>query len=189
MNRIRTGVVVAGYILCAILGLVSKLHIEKPKPIIVKAPTEAQMKEQFEHERAERVREKAIQKAVLAARAVYRQNGCKDVYSDLTGRTAYEYRISARLLAAVVFVESSCRPTARSDRNSIGLMQINQRVWGHGERLTDPEFNIRLGTMILSSYVHRYGLVEGLHHYNGLGDPSNSYAERVLGVGKISWRS
>lgn len=182
----RAIVISIGYILFTTVVLESKLVVSEPKSIPVVAPTEAQIKEQVKREREERARAKAIARATAAARAVYRQNGCSTAYSDLTGRTAYELGLSSRLLAAVVFTESSCRATAVSGRDSIGLMQVNPRIWGHRSQLKDPAFNMLIGARILRGYIARYGLVEGLHHYNGLGDPSNDYAERVFVAGGIS---
>jgi hypothetical protein len=64
-------------------------------------------------------------------------------------------------------------------------MQINPKVWGHYEELRDPVQNMRLGAKILKRYTNRYGVVEGLHRYNGLGNKTNSYAERVLEVANV----
>lgn len=158
------------------------LHVPSPPPIKVVAPTEAQMKGQLIRER----REKDIARAVATARKVYREVRCSDTYSDLTGRTAYEFGVSPRLLAAVVFVESSCNPKAVSGRNSIGLLQVNPRVWGHRAELKDPVSNMRIGTRILKQYISQYGIREGLHHYNGLGDPTDTYANKVFAAGRIS---
>src|ERR1700752_187316 len=194
MDRIRTGVVIAGYFLWAVIAAFGTAYSVPPPPSIkVVAPTEVQVKEQMIRERHEKEIARRVEKAVVAARVVFRSVGCKhaerDGLSVLTGRTAYEYGLSARLLAAVIYVESSCNPRAVSGKDSIGLMQVNPRVWGHRDQLTDPPFNINLSTKILAGYIRHHGLVEGLHHYNGLGDPSDSYARRVLEAGKIEWPS
>lgn len=193
MDRFRTGVVVAGYLLWAIIAsLGTAWSVPAPPKIKVVAPTEVQIKEQFKREQEARRIESRVARETLAARAVYRSVGCRLADKDgwlsaLTGRTAYEYGVSARLLAAIIFVESSCNPRAVSGKNSIGLMQVNPRVWGHRDQLTDPDFNIHLGAKILASYIRHHGLVEGLHHYNGLGDPTDTYARRVLAAGAIAW--
>lgn len=194
MDRFRTGVVIVGYLLWAVVAaLGTAWSVPAPPPIKAVAPTEAQIKEQIVRERREREVTRRIERSVIAARTVYRAVGCRlaerNGLSLLTGRTAYEYGISARLLAAVIFVESSCNSQAVSGKDSIGLLQVNPKVWGHRDQLTDPEFNIHLGTRILSNYIHRYGLVEGLHRYNGLGDASDNYARRVLAAGAIAWPS
>lgn len=153
-----------------------------PKPIKVTPLTETQIKKGIEDERTER----KIKRAIATARMVYRDLHCGDRYSEITGRTAYEYGLSPRVLAAVVFVESSCRPDAISGRESVGLMQINYRVWGHREELKDPVKNIQIGAKILKTYINRYGLIEGLHAYNGFGIKENTYAEKVLAAGRIT---
>lgn len=152
-----------------------------PKPIKVAPLTETQIRKGIEDERTER----KIKRAIATARMVYRANGCRDTFSDITGRTAYEYRLSPRLLAAIVFVESSCKADAISGRNSVGLMQVNPRVWGHREELKDPVKNMQIGAKILKTYINRYGLVEGLHAYNGFGNPTNEYVEKILAAGRI----
>jgi soluble lytic murein transglycosylase-like protein len=153
-----------------------------PEPISVSNPTEASIKEEVRIEK----QEKAIRRAAAAARMVYHKNGCGDRFSDLTGRTAYEFGLSPRLLAAVVFVESSCKAGAVSGRNSIGLMQVNPKVWGHQKELKDPEKNLKLGASILASYVHKFGVVEGLHHYNGYSSVhEHVYVKKVLDAAGI----
>jgi soluble lytic murein transglycosylase-like protein len=181
MNKFRNISLIIAYAAFGFLSALSTaFYVPPPQAIRVVAPTEAQIKEQVKSERRHKQVERAIARATAAAREIYRHNGCSDRYSALTGRTAYEFRISPRLLAAVVFVESGCRESARSGRDSIGLLQVNPRIWGHRKELTNPEFNIRLGTTILTSYIKRYGLICGLHRYNGLGNPTDSYAVKVL---------
>ena len=185
MDRFRTGVVLAGYLIWAtIVALGTAWSVPAPPSIKVVAPTEVQIKEQFKHEQEARRIARRVAWETSAARAVYRANGCRlaerDGLSVLTGRAAYEYGVSARVLAAVIYVESSCNPRAVSGKDSIGLMQVNPRVWGHRDQLSDPAFNVDLGTKILASYIRRYGVIEGLHHYNGLGNPTNEYADKVL---------
>lgn len=160
------------------LGFARLAPVSSPKVIEPKPYTESDIKRWVEDEH----RERAIQRSIAAARRVYRSVKGRNCDSDLTGRTAYEYGLSGGLLASVVFVESSCRAGAASSHNSIGLLQINPRVWGHAKELRDPVQNLRLGARILKMYISRYGLVEGLHHYNGTGVKNNSYAEKVLSV-------
>lgn len=156
---------------------------ESPKPISITAPTEQGIKEEFKNEQ----RANAIRRAVASARMVYRANICGENYSDVTGRTAYEYGLSPRLLAAVVIVESSCRETAVSGRSSVGLMQVNPKVWGHSSReLKDPARNLKIGAAILASYIRQFGVVEGLHHYNGYSEiHGHEYVNKVLTVAGI----
>ena len=70
-----------------------------------------------------------------------------------------------------------------SEKGAVGLVQINPRVWRYSRRaLQDPFTNLQIGTRILAAYIRAHGLKlkEGLHRYNGLGDPSEDYSERVL---------
>lgn len=182
-NTARTVVLLLG--LLAVTVFIRLSEPEPPQPIVVKEITAEQIKEEVKSEQ----REKQIRRATATARKVFRANHVTDRYSDLVGRTAYECGISARLLAAVIVVESSGRADAVSGKNSIGLMQVNPRVWGHRKDLYDPAFNVSMGAHILRQYVGRYGLVEGLHRYNGLGNPTNSYAVKVLDTGGIAWPS
>ena len=145
--------------------------------IKVAAPTEQSVKEEMHREQ----REKQYLKAAAVARMVYRRNHCRATFADATGQAAVDYGVSPRILAALVFVESSCNPNAVSGRDSVGLAQINPRIWKFSKvELVDPRRNLRIGASILASYIHRYGLKEGLHAYNGFGNPTDSYANKVL---------
>jgi len=150
---------------------------ERPKPISVRILTEKDIREGFRHDQKRR----KIQQSIKAAGAVYRRTGCRQTYAEATGRIAVEYEISARLLAAVVFVESSCNPNAVSDRYSVGLTQINPK-YHHYTRaeLKNPQRNLEIGAGILAHYIQRYGLVKGLHAYNGFGNPTDEYSTKVL---------
>ena len=119
--------------------------------------------------------------AVRTARQVLVANGCSSEYAEMTGRAAVDNRLSARMVAALVFVESSCRPGVVSKKGAVGLVQVNPRVWRYSRRaLQDPSTNLQIGTRILAGYIRAHGLREGLHRYNGLGDTSDDYSERVL---------
>jgi soluble lytic murein transglycosylase-like protein len=148
-----------------------------PKGITVVAPTEDSVKKEFQREQKER---QYAQAAKLAGQ-VYERLGCRKTYAEGTGRVAVDFAISPRVLAGLVFVESSCNTNAVSGRNSVGLMQVNPKVWKYTRaELSDPKQNIEIGAKILATYIHRWGLVEGLHHYNGLGNPTDEYATKVL---------
>lgn len=154
-----------------------------PCPIRVVAPTEQSVIREMKFEQLQ----KQYQRATATARQVYRKNHCRGDFADITGRAAVDFGISPRVLAALVFVESTCRPNAISGRKSVGLTQVNPLVWKYTRaELRDPKRNLEIGASILASYVHRFGLVEGLHHYNGLGNPTNEYAEKVLTAAGIS---
>ena len=148
-----------------------------PEPISVRAITEKDVKEEAQREHRAKAYKNASRKAAL----VLRRNGCKAEFASLIGSTAVDYGLSPSILASVVYVESSCRATAVSGRDSVGLMQINPKVWKYSRRtLMDPERNLRIGAGILSKYIHRFGLVEGLHAYNGFGNHTEEYSTKVL---------
>jgi soluble lytic murein transglycosylase-like protein len=150
---------------------------DAPKPISVRILTEKDIKEGFKHDQ----KRKQIQRSIKAAEIVYRRNGCHPTYAEATGRIAIEYNIPARLLAAVVFVESSCNPNAVSDRYSVGLLQINPKYHHYSRaELKDPQRNLEIGASILAKYIRLFGLVEGLHAYNGFGNPTAEYSTKVL---------
>lgn len=119
--------------------------------------------------------------AEQVARRVYAANGCGDQWAGATARAAVDTGLPVQAVAGLVFVESSCNPDAVSPAGAVGLTQVNPRVWKYSDvELRNPEMNLKIGTQILASYVHRSGLREGLHRYNGLGDPSDDYSGRVL---------
>jgi hypothetical protein len=179
-NMTRSIIVVTGFV---VLGIASLFQgPPAPKPIKTVPVTEAQIRDGVKNEQ----KAKAVKRAIATARQVYRRNHVSEAYSEATGRVAVEAGLSPRLLAAVVVVESHGNPKAISNRNSIGLMQVNPLVWGHKKDLTNPEKNITIGASILVSYVRRFGLVEGLHHYNGYSDVhEHVYVNKVLEAGQI----
>lgn len=114
---------------------------------------------------------------------------CGDAQQDLPGIVSNQARavaISPRILAATIVVESSCRDSIVSPRGAVGLMQVNERVWKTGANLRNPETNIRVGAIILAAYVQKYGIREGLHHYNGMGDASSTYSDKVLAAARAN---
>jgi len=97
--------------------------------------------------------------------------------------------IDPLLILAVVGVESRFNPLAESEAGAVGLMQVIPRYHADkysaavGQSVLDPQTNIRVGAKVLKEYIARDGSqVAGLQRYNGsTGDPSNAYANKVLG--------
>src|SRR6266704_1876874 len=148
-----------------------------PKPIKIQLPTEQSIRKEMKHEQLE----KQYLRAAATARAIYHRNGCRSTFAIETGRAAIDYGVPPRILAALVFVESSCNSSATSRDGSIGLTQPNTRVWKFTKaQLLNPEFNLRAGASILASNVRRYGLKQGLHAYNGFGNKTDDYSTKVL---------
>jgi len=169
----RTITVLLGYI---VLGFTFWFHTPAPQPVKIVPVTAAQIKEGVKNERYQ----KRVQRATRLAEQVYRRFGCSQSLAGSTGRIAEENMLPANLLAGLVFVESSCNPNAKDGLGSIGLTQVNSKVWGR-KNLRDPETNLRIGARILAGYVARFGLIEGLHRYNGYSSVHNHvYVRKVL---------
>jgi soluble lytic murein transglycosylase-like protein len=97
--------------------------------------------------------------------------------------------VDPRLIAAVVVAESSGDPLAISNQNSIGLMQINAKVWARKLDFTrnnpfDPATNLRMGVVILRSCLDDYHWMDSaLAAY--VGDPDTTKEETVLYVDRV----
>jgi len=143
--------------------------------------TEQGIKDEVRKERQVKEQEERIERAARAAEVVYISNGCSPKFARLTGIIARENGINPRVLAAVVVIESSAHPDS-VHQGDVGLMQINTRVWKKYSQaeLKNPERNLRVGARILKNCINRYGLVEGLHAYNGFGNPTDEYSTAVL---------
>ena len=89
--------------------------------------------------------------------------------------------LDPKLVRAVVTVESSWRPGARSRKDALGLMQVHHPTWRHKHTrrdLLDPELNLLAGTAILRKYLDESStLKEALRKYSG-GEPE--YYEKVM---------
>ena len=79
---------------------------------------------------------------------------------------ADEFSLDPLLLLAVMSIESSFNPRARSSKGAKGLMQVLARVhtdkfepYGGTEKAYDPLVNIRVGARILRDYIVRDGSV------------------------------
>ena len=149
-----------------------------PKPLCVHAYSPEDI-------RAELVREqkqKEYDRVEHIARKLFRSYGCRADLAPATARSAVDHNLNVRILTALIFVESTCRTNAVSSKDAVGPTQVNWRVWRQYTRqqLLDPETNVRAGSKILAGYIRRYGLREGLHAYNGFGDPTNTYADKVF---------
>ncbi len=186
-TQLDTLILIFGSLFLAFTGQVgSRLYdmFTVPSPILTVSPiTEQSIRDGVRQE----MQAKRYQRATRLAAAVYRFHGCKATYAELTGKYAVEYGINPRILAALVYVESTCRAGAVSGRDSVGLTQVNPRVWKYSRKaLLDPETNMKIGADILARYTKLYGLVKGLHAYNGFGDPSNDYSDKVLLVAGVT---
>ncbi len=92
------------------------------------------------------------------------------------------YRISPELLCAIARVESGLNPSAINQNTNgsydYGLMQINsswkKSLGGRWQRLSDPCYNVMVGSWILRQCMNRYGYswdgVACYHTGKGLSD-------------------
>ena len=88
-------------------------------------------------------------------------------YKDEIVFASEKYGVSSALIASVIFAESSFRADAKSSQGAMGLMQIlpSTAEWlcakkGESfslELLTNPLYNIELGTYYLSYLFDRFG--------------------------------
>lgn len=106
-------------------------------------------------------------------------------------QSAREAELDPLLIVAMIAVESSFNPEAKSHAGALGLMQVIPR-W-HMDKigpendytaLFDPRFNVQVGTLVLVEGLERYGTLEAaLQYYNGARhDPEMRYTKRVMSV-------
>lgn len=100
------------------------------------------------------------------------------LFLSLVQQMAAEYRLAPDTVLAVIMVESSFNPRARSSAGAVGLMQVMPvtakeigRALGYRPAeidLTDPATNIRFGCYYLAALEKRCGSLErALQAYNG----------------------
>jgi hypothetical protein len=83
-------------------------------------------------------------------------------------RCSDDHSLPPDLVLAVILVESSARPSARSPKGAIGLMQVMPHMF---ERLELPgsvahvESNVGAGCMLLADNIRRLGEANGISAY------------------------
>jgi soluble lytic murein transglycosylase-like protein len=94
-----------------------------------------------------------------------------------------KYRLSPELVTAVMRVESTARPWARSPKGAVGLMQVMPHMAepvDFAGNLTTVESNVEAGCMILSDNIRRLGEEDGISAYFwGSEIRGMSYLQRV----------
>ena len=83
-------------------------------------------------------------------------------------RYSRKYQIDPMLVTAVLLVESSARPWARSPKGAIGLMQIMPHVIvpsALAGNLATIESNIESGCYLLADNIRRLGEADGISAY------------------------
>ena len=83
-------------------------------------------------------------------------------------RYSAKYGLDPELVTAIVLVESSARPWARSPKGAQGLMQVMphmSRSMGLAGNLSTIETNIEAGCRILAGNIRRLGEEDGISAY------------------------
>jgi hypothetical protein len=98
-------------------------------------------------------------------------------------RQSERYELDPELVTAVLLVESSARPWARSPKGARGLMQVMpymMRPLGLAGNLSTIETNVEAGCMILAGNIERLGEADGISAYFWGSDIRGAgYLERV----------
>jgi soluble lytic murein transglycosylase-like protein len=84
------------------------------------------------------------------------------------GRYSTKYGLDPALVAAVIEVESSGKPWARSPKGALGLMQVMPymiRPMGMAGNASTVEANVEAGCAILASNIRRLGEENGISAY------------------------
>lgn len=89
-------------------------------------------------------------------------------YADLIARSSAEHGVDAKLVRAVIRVESGYQTRARSPRGAMGLMQLMPETARRYavKRPYDPAANIDAGTRHLRSLLDRFPLTLAVAAYN-----------------------
>jgi soluble lytic murein transglycosylase-like protein len=83
-------------------------------------------------------------------------------------RYSGKYALDPELVTAVLLVESSARPWARSPKGALGLIQVMPnmaRPMGIAGNLSTIETNIEAGCLILAGNIRRLGEEDGISAY------------------------
>lgn len=98
-------------------------------------------------------------------------------------RYSAKYQLEPELVTAVLLVESSARPWARSPKGAQGLMQVMPHVYaplGMAGNVATIESNIEAGCLILARNIRRLGEENGvLAYFWGSDIRGATYLQRV----------
>ncbi len=140
-----------------------------PPPVAANAPSRAADESSISRVLARENPQLAAPELVRIARAVLRYSA--------------KYDLDPELVTAVIMVESSALPSARSPKGAMGLMQVMPamleplRLVGN---FTTVESNIEAGCLILADNIRRMGEADGiLAYFWGPNIRGVAYLERV----------
>jgi hypothetical protein len=116
-------------------------------------------------------------------------------FQTMIANAATQYNVPAGVLAAIMIVESSGNPNARSGVGAIGLMQVMpgtaRTVCGisNANSLFDPQTNINCGAQVIATELGRFNNLNlAFAAYNG-GSGSNGMSSRCTGDPNLrSWQ-
>ncbi len=94
--------------------------------------------------------------------------GQLDRIEAAVSRSSSKYGLDPVLVAAVIEVESSGKPWARSPKGALGLMQVMPymiRPMGMAGNASTVEANVEAGCAILASNIRRLGEEDGISAY------------------------
>lgn len=152
-----------------------------PPRLAVQAQTIETVKAEMNRE----AKQKQYDVAAKSALVVFKHHKECNWLAGIVGERSVEDHIPARIFAAMAIAESSCNPNAVSRTGDYGVWQVNARIHHINPRvLKDPYENAVIASDILRHCINAAGrdLQEGLHRYNGLGNPTNSYASAVMAI-------
>jgi soluble lytic murein transglycosylase-like protein len=100
--------------------------------------------------------------------AVSGQLAGKTAYDPFIERAATRHDVDARIVKAVIQVESAFQPRARSPKGAMGLMQLMPKTARQYEARNpyDPASNINAGTKYLKQLLQEFELPLALAAYN-----------------------
>lgn len=92
----------------------------------------------------------------------------KTAYDELIQTASARHEVDARLVKAVIQVESSFQPRARSPKGAMGLMQLMPATARRyqARNVFDPRINIETGTRHLRTLLREFELPLALAAYN-----------------------
>jgi soluble lytic murein transglycosylase-like protein len=105
---------------------------------------------------------------VLGEEAVATTGQVDNPYAELIASMSEAHGVDANLVRALIQVESNYRPTAKSPRGAMGLMQLmpsTAREY-NVRNPYDPKSNVSAGVKHLKSLIDRWGVELGLAAYN-----------------------
>lgn len=127
-------------------------------------------------------------------------------YEDIIEHYADEYGVPASTVYAIVYAESTYRPTVVSSSGAVGLMQIMPATYKDmcgrigipyiEAQMKEPETNIRVGTYYLAYLYDIFGNWETVYaaYHAGMGNVSkwlqdSRYADGKGGLKKIPFEA